>query len=284
MVSWSDVRALTTLVLVGLFIACSGGCFSERTDYRSGEIACSHASNQCPAGLSCASDGRCYRSGVGPPDAPPRPDARPSDGGCVPFGDACGSRVCGFVNDTCGNTVLCGPMAGLCPGTLGCDGTGQCVTNCVPVNACPTGADCGSIDRGCGLGPLGCGGNCPAAKPTCVTNVCTCILQTCPTNACGNYSNGCGGFVFCGDCSGNETCDSGLCRDKTLTEACAGLSCGPVTSGASTYTCPPGCVLPQTCQGAGVPNVCGCTPTTTACPPGANCGTVDDGCGHPITC
>jgi hypothetical protein len=82
----------------------------------------------------------------------------------------------------------------------------------------------------------------------------------------------------------NQTCDLGLCRDKTLAEACTGLGCGNVTSGGSTYTCPPGCVLPQTCQGAGVPNVCGCTPTRNTCPPAATCGTVDDGCGHPIRC
>ena len=38
------------------------------------------------------------------------------------------------------------------------------------------------------------------------------------------------------------------------------------------------CVAPQSCNGGGTANVCGCTPSG-ACKVGTNCGTVSDGCG-----
>jgi hypothetical protein len=285
MMFWASMRAL----LLWLLGAVLTGCFAERTDYRSGEVACSRIGAECPPGLLCARDNRCYRPGELPPDAP-IVDARIVDGpaadaGCTPVGDACAGRACGFASDSCGHTVPCGTMAGLCPSGEQCDGTGKCTTGpCTPRTSCPTGADCGTIDKGCGLGSLSCGGPCPATKPTCVANVCTCTLFSCPTDACGSYANGCGGFMFCGDCTNGRKCDSGTCRNLTQDEACAGLSCGQVSSGDATYTCPPGCTPPESCQGAGVANVCGCTPTRTACPAGSNCGTVDDGCGHPIVC
>jgi hypothetical protein len=49
-------------------------------------------------------------------------------------------------------------------------------------------------------------------------------------------------------------------------------------------TCGTGtCPANQTCGGGGVPNVCGCTPTTCTAQ-GKNCGMISDGCGNMLNC
>lgn len=120
---------------------------------------------------------------------------------------------------------------------------------CVPVTCSQAGAECGTIDDGCG-GTLSCG-SCTAPQ-TCggggTPNVCgqtACVPKTCEALGanCGWANDGCGTQVNCGSC--------------------------PVT---------------QTCGGGGTPNVCGgCVPTTCALE-NQYCGLLEDGCGNTIDC
>lgn len=74
--------------------------------------------------------------------------------------------------------------------------------------------------------------------------------------------------------------------DCDVTDACKpnGYNCGSVKcKGNKTVTCGT-CSAPQSCGGGGAANVCGCTPSVTKCPAGANCGSVADGCGGTIAC
>src|SRR5207249_1775959 len=64
----------------------------------------------------------------------------------------------------------------------------------------------------------------------------------------------------CGAVSGTDNC--GVARSVA--------SCGICTS-------------PQSCGGAGMMNVCGCTPTTCAAQ-GKDCGSISNGCGVMISC
>ena len=48
-------------------------------------------------------------------------------------------------------------------------------------------------------------------------------------------------------------------------------------------TCPDACSPPEICGGSGIPNVCGCTPTTCVVQ-GKDCGTIADGCGGTLDC
>jgi hypothetical protein len=166
-----------------------------------------------------------------------------------------------------------------------CNAAGACVDQCTPQTSCPGGFDCGSYDPGCGAPPLTCGGACPGARPTCVNNVCTCVpLATCPAGACGSYPNGCGGFLACGGCGGGQVCDgsTSLCRDQTQVEACAGASCGTVTSGSHTYSCG-ACSAPDFCSNAsGGPGTCVCTPISVDCT--GKCGPISDGCHATVDC
>jgi hypothetical protein len=265
------------LALLGLVAA--AGCFSERTDYRSRELACSRADGSCPNGLVCAFDRLCYRIG----EQPFPPDASTS---CVPQSkeEICGARVCGMPFNNCGDMVPCGALGGACPGTQQCDSAGACVDHCTPLTMCPAGDECGAIDPGCGRPLLTCGGACPTERPTCASNHCICVpLAMCPAEICGSYPNGCGGTLECGACSANRICETtlGTCRDRTMAEACAGFACGTVQSGSMTYTCGT-CVSPDVCSN-NMGGTCGCVPTADPCA-GLNCGTMPDGCGTMVDC
>ncbi len=74
--------------------------------------------------------------------------------------------------------------------------------------------------------------------------------------------------------SGGNGTDSG--------PSCAADRCGGVTTSAGIIDCG-GCPSGTTCGGGPDPGACGCTPLTCA-RLGMNCGTVDDGCGHVLTC
>jgi hypothetical protein len=68
-----------------------------------------------------------------------------------------------------------------------------------------------------------------------------------------------------------------------LTVCPVGDNCGTISNGCrGTLNCG-SCTTPQTCGGAGTPNVCGCTPLA-ACPVGDNCGTIPNGCGGTVNC
>jgi endo-1,4-beta-D-glucanase Y len=73
----------------------------------------------------------------------------------------------------------------------------------------------------------------------------------------------------------------GSCTPTTC--AALGKNCGSVSDGCGgTLSCG-SCTSPQTCGGAGTPNVCGCAPATCASL-GKNCGSVADGCGGTLSC
>ena len=70
----------------------------------------------------------------------------------------------------CGPDPVCGTDCGSCNAGEQCTGAGQCM--CVPTTCAAVGAQCGSIDDGCG-GMLDCGG-CPGAQTCGADNTCGC--------------------------------------------------------------------------------------------------------------
>ncbi len=177
---------------------------------------------------------------------------------------SCGDNggVCNGVTPVCeasSANVLWGACEA-CTATAGTCSQGSCLQSttpsqddicpgCVPLTACPAGANCGPLPDGCG-GTLNCG-TCTAPQ-TCgggtpfVANVCGCTPATdCgPAVKCGTAPDGCGGMVLCGTCTPPETCGGGI---------------------------------------PSFPGVCGCTPIN-ACPAGDDCGEVPDGCNGMIAC
>lgn len=168
----------------------------------------------------------------------------PEAGGTTGGGD-CGDKTC----DNQG--YECGSYANGCT-TLDC-GTCASGTTCVLHHCCamPTCGSrvCGQVSNSCGT--VTCGPACP-----------TCTPETCATLGvgCGSgFSDGCGGLLNCGSCSGVNTCGGGGtpsqcgCTAKT----CAQLGCGtPSDSCGHTLNC--GCdQVPQTCGGDGQTSVCG---------------------------
>jgi hypothetical protein len=85
---------------------------------------------------------------------------------------------------------------------------------CTP-KACPTGANCGSVDNGCGA-MVNCGAACTAPQ-TCggggTANVCGCKPTTCAAqNAeCGTIDDGCGGMLTCPTCNVDQSCVANHC-------------------------------------------------------------------------
>ncbi|MES1188985.1 MAG: hypothetical protein ABUL60_34535 [Myxococcales bacterium] len=149
-----------------------------------------------------------------------------------------------------------------------------------------------------GCGKTSCDASaCPSAgSGTLVCQGSSCVLGTCGTDTkkCGNKcvptdrSNGCAAAGECAACANNEEClgapSACTCVPVAKATACAG-KCGSVSNGCGgTHDCG-GCTLPQTCNGGGTPNVCGCMSTSmaTACLNKA-CGTVSNGCSGTYTC
>jgi hypothetical protein len=115
--------------------------------------------------------------------------------------------------------------------------------------------------------------NNPCTKDVCMNGALSHPFES-ATKSCGSYST----------CDGAGSC---VCSDPAAS-ACSrlGAQCGSVTNGcnqqvACTNTCNDGI---NTCNGAGNPNACGCTPKTAFCG-GLQCGgSVSDGCGHITDC
>src|SRR5262249_32793306 len=72
-------------------------------------------------------------------------------------------------------------------------------------------------------------------------------------------------------------CVPTTCAAQNATCGTVGDACGNTVDCGS-------CSDPQTCGGGGVPNQCGCIPTTCAAQGDANCGTLPDGCGGTLDC
>ncbi|HYO59022.1 MAG TPA: hypothetical protein VEU50_40255, partial [Archangium sp.] len=93
----------------------------------------------------------------------------------------------------------------------------------------------------------------------------TCVPTTCAAQGktCGSVSNGCGGWLDCGVCSGGQVCTFQNVCCTPLTCASAGKNCGSIADGCGNYPDCGTCTAPETCGGGGVNNVCG-SPGTAA--------------------
>lgn len=170
---------------------------------------------------------------------------------------------------------------------------------CTPRTCAQAGANCGSINNGCG-GVLNCGTCNP--PQTCggggTPNVCGgvgCTPRTCAqANAnCGPVGDGCGGQIDCGPCVPPQTCGGGGIPSQCGNPACIattcaaqGFNCGPAGNGCGGQLNCGTCEPPDTCGGGGSPGVCGnstCKPMTCA-QVGATCGPIGDGCGGLVGC
>jgi hypothetical protein len=110
---------------------------------------------------------------------------------------------------------------------------------------------------------------------------------------CGPISDGCGGLLSCGTCTGSDSCGGGgmpsVCGSSCVPKTCAGLgfNCGPAGDGCGGSLDCGSCMTPMTCGGSGTSSVCGDTITCTAktCAGlGFNCGPAGDGCGGSLDC
>jgi hypothetical protein len=128
-----------------------------------------------------------------------------------------------------------------------------------------------------------------------VPNICGCSPSTCGSlgKNCDTWPDGCGGTLNCGSCSFGYSCIEGICEYTCVpendTEFCSryGKNCGTFTSTDNcgeprTANCGT-CTSPNTCGGGGVPNICGCSPSTCGSL-GKNCDTWPDGCGGTLNC
>ncbi|HEX8794683.1 MAG TPA: hypothetical protein VF765_27240, partial [Polyangiaceae bacterium] len=172
-------------------------------------------------------------------------------------------------------------VGNLGPGPIACTGgTAWCSTEttdvkgglcvqCTQTSQCPTGDAC-------------------LRSTTSTDDTCVTCITTCPApDNCGTISNGCGGTINCGSCTGSNTCGGGgtpnVCGCTPITTCPAPDNCGTISNGCGgTINCGT-CTGTNTCGGGGTPNVCGCTPITT-CPAPDNCGTISNGCGGTVNC
>jgi hypothetical protein len=229
---------------------------------------------------------------------------------CVGFDKGSGTPGSCCTSATCNGTTACGVMDACTGKTLNCCGNSNQVcqnntTCCTETTTCSTLANLNKCkgDDGCG-DALDCGdGNCRTGnKPNgyCDPNGnCQCAAQTDCTQfkdaqgrqACGIFSDGCGGTVNCtGDCSAlGQTCSStdpntpGFCCTKLTTAACT--TCGTISDGCGgTIDCGVALCGSQQCVPTGTTYSC-CTPKTCsdyagASPPATQqCGTLPSGCG-----
>ncbi len=177
-------------------------------------------------------------------------------GGCPEEGVECGTdtpNVCGCpceVDGACANLETdarnCGTCGNACGSNELCEG-GACVCNESRTDAdvcAAQGAECGTVDDVCG-DPVNC--------PTCGTD-----------QVCDESDNTCVECVSDSDCSSDKVCGDGTCVQCVSDYHCGGTG--------------------QVCDG----NTCVCNESRTdaevCSDQGAECGTVDDVCGDPITC
>jgi hypothetical protein len=216
-----------------------------------------------------------------------------------------GGSFCGQIGDGCGGALECGscPAGQVCSGGLCRGGPGCTKIAC----ATATGQYCGKIGDGCGEA-LDCGA-CPTGQ-VCSAGICLggpdCRRLTCATadgaNYCGAIGDGCGGPLDCGACPAGQTCGAtgvpGVCPGSAAVDPnCQPIACG---QGKAKYCGRIGdgcgralecgdCLLPETCGGAGVRNVCGgtdpgCVRLTCVTTGGRYCGVIGDGCGGALDC
>jgi len=95
--------------------------------------------------------------------------------------------------------------------------------------------------------------------PACAPVTCAALGKNC-----GSLSDGCGGTLNCGTCSGSQTCGGGkanVCGPCTPTTCAArGKNCGGIPDGCGSWLNCGTCSGTQTCGGAGTANLCGTPP------------------------
>ena len=93
--------------VAALLAAAAAGCFSPEVP--SGSIRCGDQQS-CPPALVCAIDGTCRRPGetVAGEDAGPPRDPAP-DAACMPAQCGTEPRLCGVLDNGCGQPMNCGP-------------------------------------------------------------------------------------------------------------------------------------------------------------------------------
>jgi len=162
-------------------------------------------------------------------------------------------------------------------------------------SACKT--DCGCIPqcsgRCCGSDQCGstCPDNCALTGQTCNTTTCmcegTCQSKTCADlgKQCGWWDDGCGTDIFCGTCSGGQTCNAdGQCVGGTVTcpggrvlcgNECVDTSEDPRHCGTCDNTCPAGevcqnsqCTTWGDCRQNSCPGFSYCDLNSGECKPG----------------
>jgi len=251
----------------------------------------------CTGGAQCANNVCCQ-------GAPQCSGSRTNGGECnvtkQPVDANCGSpRGCGCTNPSvclCGGVPCATPAdgPGVCTPPLTCSSptySGKCGTNL------PNGTG-GTINCNCGNGQV-CldGSNNPVASGatgTCKCNNPTGAPYTCANvpngpnqpggDACGSFSNGCGGTINCG-CPGGQTCNTAAnpnvcCTPNQCPAQGLGSACGQLTNGCGgTISC--GCP-----SGAGNENFT-CTAGTCQCVKDTcrgRTGPQPDRCGGTLNC
>ena len=267
------------------------GCFSERTDYRSGEVACHPGDDACPPGLTCGFDGMCYRPGD-------LPDAGCTASSCVgktPYvctngnlveksvcSVACAKGLCvacdeGSVRCSNNQAQLCDNSgawtnAAACPTDRPRCEVGTCQPPCSPsgsTRCSPDGTGIEQCDKqglyhvttfcpyvcSAGTGQVSCGGSCRPGTRRCGASQ---TPQHCDETGAWIDEPACAG-----ECSGDGRC-SGVCRSGQ-TRCAAGQatqteSCGPTGEwNGGLADCPFVC-LAETGACGGV-----CTPGSKRC-------------------
>jgi hypothetical protein len=256
---------------------CGGVCV-EVSDpaYGCQKLSCSPACGGDPHGVYvCGGDGgACTKNGC-------ETGYKECDGLCMPKDAAhgCGAAACTKCPDT-NSTASC-DAGGAC--ALTCDASYKlCGGACVAVN-----------DPGFGCTQSAC-------SPACVVpdaGTVLCSGGSCQLGACGADTKNCGGSCVptdeghgcasassCAACAANETCVSGSCQCVADPKAttCLGRECGTFKNNCGTDVDCGSCSSPETCNGGGTPNQCGCTATSPCT--GSNCDTVTDTCNVGVTC
>ncbi len=227
---------------------------------------------------------------------------------CFPSCTPAVQRRWGCAADTDGSGAQTGSGGGGQAGTTtisddgGAAGAGGQV--CLPVGCESQGAECGTLDDGCGE-LLFCG-DCASGEQCSVERKCVCTPLSCAAQGadCGLIDDACGSTVNCGGCPPGKVCNAQhACICEPVSCADQGAECGLVADGcgstldcggclpgeecdafgACVYSCGPTAVMNQgACQAPGYPYWCA---NNNTCWDGAtNCwGTVDcDGDGIPL--
>jgi hypothetical protein len=155
---------------------------------------------------------------------------------------------------------------------------------CTPQDCPAVGAQCGSVDNGCGI-PQDCGSCDPGSS--CVSN--QCVLDTTTTTTTSSTTSTTSGPPGCNDCIAADYCNQGLgCVNVPNTDGACGNACihsdycGNLAACSTTSDCNAGETCITGCCGSGVCAL-NCEPTTTTTLPSSSCeghcgGSAPSGC------